>query len=100
MVLDDRWSVGYWAEADIAPGRPCDACGQRASIHLLGGRIDEDEPADLSDDAQFLDEKLVHLCGWCHIEGPILNEDDLQRELAAAASDSVAWHWRWQPGRR
>ena len=100
MVLDDRWSVGYWDEADIAPGRPCEACGRRASIHVFGGDLDDDEPDDLRGDNHFLDEKIVHVCGWCHIEGPIRNEDDLQRELAAAAGDSVAWRWRWQPGRR
>ena len=99
MVLDDGWSVGSWDEAQIAPGRACEACGRRASIHVAGGRVDEDESDDPPADGHFLDERVIHLCGWCHIEGPILNEDDLDRELAAAADDSVAWRWRWRPGR-
>ena len=41
MVLDDRWNVGYWERTGIAPGRSCDACARRASIHVVGGRDDD-----------------------------------------------------------
>ena len=99
MALDDRWGVGYWDEADIAPGRPCEACGRRASIHLIGGQSDDDELEEAGEDRDFLHSRVVYLCGWCHIEGPILSESDLARELDAAAVDSVAWRWRWRPGR-
>ena len=37
LTLDDRWQVGHWERAVIAPGRPCDACGRRALIHVVGG---------------------------------------------------------------
>ena len=40
-VLDDRWNVDYWERTGIAPGRSCDACARRASIHVVGGRDDE-----------------------------------------------------------
>lgn len=43
MALDDRWSSGWWENAWIAPGGPCDACGRRASIHVLGGPYDEED---------------------------------------------------------
>jgi hypothetical protein len=103
MTLDERWGVGYWDQADITPGRPCEACGRRASIHVIGGRRDDD--VDAEDDGEIgcetiLDDRAVYLCGWCHVEGPILNEDDLKRELEAAARDSVAWRWAWRTGRR
>jgi hypothetical protein len=103
MALDDRWGVGYWDQANIAPGRPCEACGRRASIHVVGGPWDDETDevdAEGDDDFEtFLDDRAVYLCGWCHVEGPILNEDDLKRELDAAARDSVAWRWRWRTGR-
>jgi hypothetical protein len=35
MRLDDRWGTGYWDEAGIAPGAPCDARGRRAAILWL-----------------------------------------------------------------
>jgi hypothetical protein len=97
MVLDDHWGVGYWDQAWKVPGQPCEACGRRASIHVFGGQADDDhsDEADEADEGRFLNDRVVHLCGWCHIEGPILTQDDLTRELAAAARDSVAWRWRW-----
>jgi hypothetical protein len=110
LALDDRWGVGYWDQADIVPGRPCEACGRRASIHVIGGPSDdESDESDESDEAHtereaggetFLDDRAVYLCGWCHVEGPILSEHDLKRELDAAAQDSVAWRWRWGAARR
>lgn len=99
MVLDDRWGVGYWDQADIVPGEPCEACGRRASIHLIGGQSADDALVEAEGDRDFLHSRVVHLCGWCHIEGPILSESDLARELDAAAVNSVAWRWRWRPGR-
>jgi hypothetical protein len=81
--LDERWATGYWDEGPI-PGRPCAACERRAG-HLV-----------ITDP----DGENVPLCGWCHIEGPVLSQADLERELAAAAADSVAWRWRWKATRR
>jgi hypothetical protein len=96
MVLDDRWGVGYWDQADIVPGRPCEACGRRASIHVIGGPSE----GETDNGGTFLDDRAVFLCGWCHVQGPILNEHDLKRELDSAARDSVAWRWRWRAVRR
>jgi hypothetical protein len=100
-VLDDRWGVGCWEEAWIAPGQACEACGRRASIHLIGGWADDpdDDEVDADHDTDVLAHRVVHLCGCCHVEGPILNEEDLDRELQAAVHDSVSWRWRWRPGR-
>jgi hypothetical protein len=50
MALDDCWGVGYWDEAGIAPGGPCEACGRRASIHVVGGLCDDEDPSDGDDD--------------------------------------------------
>jgi hypothetical protein len=104
LTLDERWGVGYWDQADIVPGRPCEACGRRASFHVIGGpsddKTDEADTEREPGDEAFLDDPAVHLCGWCHVEGPILNEIDLKRELDAATRDSVAWRWRWRATRR
>jgi hypothetical protein len=90
IALDDRWQVGYWDEDGIFPGGPCEACGRRASIHVLGG-LEPDEEAM----GWFLESRPVSTCGWCHL-GTILNEADLERELALARADSVAWRWTWR----
>jgi len=88
--LDDRWHVGYWDDDAIVPGGACEACGRRAAIHVYGGvdPDDNDPPDDL------IARRPVYLCGWCRIEGPILTDDDLRRELDAARGCSVAWRWR------
>ena len=99
MVLDERWAVGYWEEAGIVPKQPCEACGRRASIHLVGGWADDPDLAGEGDDGDLLAHRVVRLCGWCHLEGSILTEDDLNEELQAAARDSVSWRWRWRAGR-
>ena len=94
MALDDRWLVGYWSEA-IPPGRPCEACGRRAAIHVYGGT----EGLDIED---WTDEEIaasgrpVELCGWCQIRGEVLTEEQLQRAGRDAAADSVSWRWRWR----
>jgi hypothetical protein len=80
--LDERWAAGYWDEGPV-PGDLCAACRRRASPFWIEGPTGE----------------VVPLCGWCHIEGPILSDADLSRELSAAAADSVAWRWRWRAGR-
>lgn len=90
IALDDRWQVGYWDEAGIFPGGPCEACGRRASIHVHGG-LDPDEEAMGS----FLESRPVSTCGWCQL-GTILNDVDLKRELALARADSVGWRWTWR----
>jgi len=95
MSLDDRWGSGYWssAAAPAAPGGLCDACRRRAAWLVVGGRDDEiDEPDDTND---FLVRHPVQLCGWCSLdrEGPIRNRADLGRELARARARSVAWRW-------
>lgn len=41
----------------------------------------------------------IAVCGWCHLDGPLQTDDDVRRELAAAAADSLSWRWRWRPGR-
>lgn len=90
--LDTQWGTGWWS-GELEPGGPCDACIRRASIHVYGGpdpEDDEDVPPD------YLTTRPIHLCGWCHIGGPIENAADLERELALARSDSVAWRWRWR----
>ena len=92
MLLDDRWDLGYWERTGIAPGRPCDACGRRASIHVLGGRDDEFP----DDGGSFLDDHPVYLCGWCHLEGEINDPAQLEAALAEARRRSVSWRWRWR----
>ncbi len=89
--LDDRWETGYWKSAGCEPGGPCEACGRRAAIHVYGGL----EP-DLEPDGGYLDGRPVRVCGWCQLGGPLLDEGDVQRELALARADSVAWRWRWR----
>jgi hypothetical protein len=75
--LDRRWGTKHWDASRIVPGEPCAACGRRASIH------ETDRPGG----------GTVELCGWCHLDGPILTTDDLDRELKAAAARSIAWRW-------
>lgn len=89
MRLDDDWGTGYWENAVIVPGAPCEACGRRASIHVYGGPDPEIGVHD------YIEIHPVHVCGWCHLEGPLMNEADVERELALARADSVAWRWRW-----
>ncbi len=88
--LDERWSTGWWEEERIEPGGPCQACGRRAAIHVLGGPGPDGEHFD-----DFLETHPVYLCGWCPIPGPIKSQDDLERALVAARSASVSWRWRW-----
>ena len=91
MRLDERWSTGYWRDRlDFGPYGVCEACGRRAAIHVCGGVVPEEEPI-----GDYLEGRPVHTCGWCHLRGLILDESDVQRELAAARRYSVAWKWRW-----
>ena len=89
MRLDDLWGSGYWENA-IAPGDPCEACGRRASIHVYGG-----PDTDLGAVHDYMENHPVHVCGWCDLGGPMLSQADIERELALARADSVAWRWRW-----
>ncbi len=88
--LDHRWSAGWWAAAGIEPNGPCQACGRRAAIHVLGGPDPDGEHFD-----DFLGTNPVLLCGWCHLSEAINSRDDLARALIAARSLSVSWRWRW-----
>ena len=94
MSLDDRWLVGYWNEA-IAPNGPCEACGRRAAIDVIGG-TDGLDVEDLTDEEVEACGRAVGLCGWCQVGGQILNEDQLQQALREAAADSISWRWRWR----
>jgi hypothetical protein len=85
---DDLWGSGYWENA-IAPGDPCEACDRRASIHVYGG-----PDTDLGAVHDYMENYPVHVCGWCHLGGPMLSEADVERELGLARADSVAWRWR------
>lgn len=91
MRLDRRWSTGWWDEAGIEPGGSCEACGRRAAIHVYGGSDPDELDVDL-----YLANRPVYVCGWCHLRGPFVDEEDVQRELALARADSVAWRWRWR----
>jgi hypothetical protein len=95
--LDDRWRVGYWNDESgpAVPGDPCDACGRRAAIHVVGGDDETDTPLDQQEPRSFLAEHPVNLCGWCSLTaaGEIKNESDLRRELKAAAARSTSWRW-------
>ena len=89
IALDKRWGTGWWDDNKTWPGKPCQACGRRASIHVHGG-LDADEiPTGV-----FVESHPVLLCGWCELHGPLLDENDLQRELQQAGHRSVAWRWR------
>lgn len=92
IALDDRWRVGWWDAHGIYPGRPCDACGRRASIHVVGGP--EDDEGVIGD---YLETHPVQLCGWCEVAGPINDDAELERALARARIRSVAWRWRRRP---
>ncbi len=92
MALDDRWEARYWEETGIVPGRLCEACGRRASIHVVGGRDDESE----EDREDFVDDRLVYLCGWCQLRGDIDSAPNLDAALAEAREDSLSWRWRWR----
>lgn len=92
IVLDDRWKTGYWAEVGIAPGGACEACGRRAAIHVLGGCDDE----ETVENAVFLDERPVQVCGWCQIRGEINSQEALEVALEEARNYSVSWRWRWR----
>ena len=91
MALDDHWNVGYWEDAGIVPGAPCEACGRRASIHVVGGWDGEER----GEGGAFLDDRPVYLCGWCQIRGDISSHEHLQAALTEARACSVAWRWRW-----
>ena len=92
--LDDHWQIGYWGD-EGRPGVPCAVCRRRASWLEIGGRDpDIDDPAEHF----FLDDRVIPLCSWCQVVGPINDEDDLRREFAAARDASISWRWRW-PGR-
>ena len=90
MRLDDHWGTGYWESAVIAPADPCEACGRRASVHVYGGPI-----PDAGAINDYMESHPVHVCGWCHLERPMLSKADVDSELALARADSVAWRWRW-----
>lgn len=92
MALDDRWRLGYWAAAGIAPSGVCEACGRRAAIHVVGGQ-DADEDALPGDQVGFLDSHPVYLCGWCPIRTPIQDRSDLDTALKEARTKSIAWRW-------
>ena len=92
IFLDDRWRTGYWAGVGIAPGGACEACRRRAAIHVLGGR-DDGEPVE---NVTFLDERPVHVCGWCQIRGDINSHEALEEALEEARDDSVSWRWAWR----
>ena len=85
MALDDRWHLGYWKAAGIEPGGPCEVCGRRAAIHVYGGE---------GDGGGVLADRTLEVCGWCHLRGRILTEDDLAVATAEARAASVAWRWR------
>lgn len=91
MRLDEHWDIGYWEQVGIVPGRPCEACGRRASIHVYGGRDEDEEPI-----GDFLEDHPVYTCGWCSLDGPTVTESDVRRELARAGTESVSWRWRWE----
>jgi hypothetical protein len=91
MRVDERWQVGWWDDADIVIGGPCEACGRRAS-YLVYGERDEDDDLDPIED--FFTDRPVYTCGWCRLEGTVESEADLRRELAAARARSVSWRWR------
>ena len=88
IALDERWGVGHWNDDKAWPGRPCEACGRRASIHTYGGRDRDETPT-----GEFLDTRTVQVCGWCRPDGPMMNEDDVQQQLAKARRRSIAWRW-------
>jgi hypothetical protein len=94
MLLDDRWVVGYWDEA-IPPNGPCEACGRRAAIHVIGG-TDGLDVDDMTDEEIAACGRPVDVCGWCQVRGQILNEEQLQQALRDAAEDSISWRWRWR----
>jgi hypothetical protein len=94
MALDNRWKLGYWAAAGIAPSGVCEACGGRAAIHVVRGSVsDSDADAISSERVWFLDERPVYLCGWCSIRTPIQDQTDLNAALAEARARSIAWRW-------
>ena len=102
MRLDDRWQTGYWdADYMIRPGEPCEACGRRPALWVIGGYADDpdlEEPVEEGDDDYFIAHRLVHICGWCHLpqrDAPIATEGDLQLALKAAADQSLRWGWHW-----
>jgi hypothetical protein len=95
IKLDDAWGVGYWNDetGPAVPGSPCEACGRRAAIFVVGGPLEEDG----DEDDIYLARRPVHLCGWCSLEpaAPIDSEEDLTKELTLARERSVSWKWRW-----
>jgi hypothetical protein len=90
IALDDRWGLGYWDAAGIAPGGACQACGRRAAIHVFGGLDPDDEPLP-DDPVWFLDTHPVHLCGWCSLPSPIQDQAELDAMLKQARARSVTW---------
>jgi hypothetical protein len=94
MRLDDRWSTGYWASPDAptVPGGPCDICGRRAALFVVGGY---GEPGEASSD-EYLSDHSLELCGWCRLDfaEPPRSRRELDQLIAQARSRSVAWRWR------
>ncbi len=45
---------------------------------------------DRSPTGGYLDGRVIRLCGWCSIDGPMLDQDEVRRELALARTRSVA----------
>lgn len=101
LLLDDCWGTGLWQDA-LVPGPPCEACGRRAAIHLVGGWQEDDdeddqlvEPAGAGDD-DLLRTHSVSLCGWCSLDGAQIRDiEQLRTALARARARSVSWRWRW-----
>jgi hypothetical protein len=84
------WNVGYHTVYN-GPAVLCAACGRRAAWFEIGGRDPDDDP----NERWFLDDRVIPLCGWCQVGGPIHDDEDLKRELADARRASLSWRWRW-----
>jgi hypothetical protein len=96
--LDERWRAGYWEDRDWEPEGLCQACHRRAAWLVIGGRWD-DEPElwDEGEEPGWLDQNPVHVCQWCRPEfGPTDRDDEaaVNRTLAKAGRESIAWRWR------
>lgn len=61
--LDDRWQTGYWNGDIPRPVGPCEACGRKAALWVIGCSADVPDRDSVreGDDDSFMAHRQVHI---------------------------------------